>query len=111
MALWQETPGGLRLRVRVQPRGSRNRVVGVHADALRVQVTAPPVEGAANAAVVELLAEWLHVPRRSVTIVAGMSARDKVVSITAQAGVELGARLETALAELQSAKPEHSRRR
>ena len=100
MALWQDTPGGLRLRVRVQPRGARNRVVGVRADAVKVQVTAPPVEGAANLAVVELLAEWLNVPRRSVTIVAGHSARDKLVEIASQAGVELVARLQAALADL-----------
>ena len=57
--------------MRVQPRSARDRVVGLHGGALKVQVTAPPVDGAANRAVIELLAEWLGVPRRAVAVVRG----------------------------------------
>lgn len=71
----------LRLRVHLQPRASRSRIVGRHGDGLKVQVHAPPVDGAANAALVELLADTLGLPRRAVRIVRGATARDKVVEI------------------------------
>lgn len=66
----------------VQPRSSRSGVDGLHGDALRVRVNAPPVDGAANEAVVEVLAKALGVPRRAVTIVAGHGSRSKVVEVT-----------------------------
>lgn len=75
------TTGGLRLRLRVQPRSSRNRVVGLHGESIKVQVTAPPVEGAANDAVRAVLAAWLDVPRSAITIVKGQAARDKVAEV------------------------------
>jgi uncharacterized protein (TIGR00251 family) len=71
----------VRFGVRVQPRASRAGVDGVHGDALRVRVSAPPVDGAANDAVVEVLATALGVPRRAVTIVAGAGSRSKVVEV------------------------------
>ena len=55
--------------------------MGVHGDALKVRVAAPPVDGAANAALVELLAAALGIPRRGVRIVSGASSRSKVVEI------------------------------
>ena len=70
-----------RFAVRVQPRSSRAGVDGVHGDALRVRVNAPPVEGAANEAVVEVLAKALRVPKRAVTIVRGATSRSKVVEV------------------------------
>lgn len=73
--------GGVRFRVHVQPRASRSEVTGVREGALRVRLQAPPVEGAANDALVELLAERLEVPRRDVRIVAGASARSKLVDV------------------------------
>ncbi len=76
-----EREGAVRFSVRVQPRSSRNGVDGVHGEALRVRVNAPPVEGAANEAVVEVLAEALGVARRAVRIVTGASARSKVVEV------------------------------
>jgi uncharacterized protein YggU (UPF0235/DUF167 family) len=51
---------------------------------LKVQVTAPPVEGAGNRAVVDLLSEWLGVPRRSVAVLRGQSARDKLVEVVSE---------------------------
>ena len=71
----------LRLRVRLQPRASRDRVVGWHGTALKIQVHAPPVDGAANAALVNLLARTLAVPPRAVHIVHGDTSRDKVVEV------------------------------
>ena len=76
-----ERDGAVRFAVRVQPRASRTGVDGLHGGALRVRVNAPPVDGAANAAVVEVLAEALGVARRSVRVVAGGSSRSKVVEV------------------------------
>ncbi|MGH7693580.1 MAG: DUF167 domain-containing protein [Gemmatimonadaceae bacterium] len=72
---------GVRFSVHVQPRAARTEVRGVHNGALRVRVQAPPVDGAANAALVELLAGSLGVPRRSVRVVSGETARLKIVDI------------------------------
>ncbi|HEX9055736.1 MAG TPA: DUF167 family protein [Gemmatimonadales bacterium] len=75
------------MRVRVQPRASRSEVVGLHGDEIRLRVNAPPVDGAANEAVVRLLAERLGVPRSAVEVAAGAAARHKVVLV---AGVTRG---------------------
>lgn len=83
----------VRLAVRVQPRASRPGVDTVIGDALKVRVHAPPVDGAANEAVVEVLAEALGVPKRSVTIVSGASSRSKVVEVTNLSAAEIRARL------------------
>ncbi|MBF0627376.1 MAG: YggU family protein [Magnetococcales bacterium] len=69
------------LTVRVQPRASRERVLGVQEDALRIALTAPPVEGAANEALSRLLAKELEVATGRVRIVQGEQARNKVVRI------------------------------
>jgi uncharacterized protein (TIGR00251 family) len=74
-------PSGVRFGVRVQPRASRNEVSGIREGRLVVRVTAPPVDRAANEAVVRLLAEWLDVPRAAVRIVGGETGRTKVVEI------------------------------
>jgi uncharacterized protein (TIGR00251 family) len=73
--------GTIRFSVRVQPRASRSEIVGLHGDALKVRLSAPPVDGAANAALVELLAAALGVPRRSVRVVSGATSRGKIVEV------------------------------
>jgi uncharacterized protein len=75
------TARGVRITVRVQPRASSNTIVGVHGDALKVRLTAPPVDGAANEALVELLRDAFGIAARAVTIVSGASARTKVVEL------------------------------
>jgi uncharacterized protein (TIGR00251 family) len=79
----------VRFAVRVQPRSSRAGVDGVHGDALKVRVHAPPVEGAANAAVIEVIAAALGVPKRSVRIVTGEASRSKVVEVSGLAAREV----------------------
>lgn len=76
-----EVDGGVELRVLVQPRASRSRVIGEHGGALKIALAAPPVDGAANEALVELLAELWGVPRRQVSLVSGQSSRRKVVRV------------------------------
>ena len=69
------------LRVRLQPRAKRNELVGVREGTLVVRVTAPPVDGKANAALCKLLAKRLGVPPSTVAVVRGQSAREKVVHV------------------------------
>jgi uncharacterized protein len=76
-----EESGVVRFAVRVSPRASREAFAGVHDGALKVSLTAPPVEGAANAALVALFAKALGVPKRAVRIVAGESSRTKRVEV------------------------------
>lgn len=72
---------GIRFAIHVQPRAKKPGIDGVHGDALRVRVSAPPVEGAANEAVVRVIAEALGVPARAVRIAAGQSGRQKLVDV------------------------------
>ena len=90
--------GGLRIRLRVQPRSARNRIAGVHGEALKVCVTAPPVDGAANAAVIALLANVLGIAKSRITIVAGATGRDKQVIVNANPSASVLAKLEAAVA-------------
>lgn len=71
----------VRFQVRLQPRASRNEIAGTHAGALRVRLHAPPVDGAANEALVAFLADRLDVPRREVRIVTGATSRTKTVEV------------------------------
>jgi uncharacterized protein (TIGR00251 family) len=65
----------------LQPRASRNEIVGRHGTELRLRLTAPPLDGAANAALIRFLAEALGVARAGVTLLTGESSRSKVVSV------------------------------
>ncbi len=83
---WQRTATGLRLTVRLTPRGGRDALGGVRRDQagraqLLARVSAPPVEGAANAALVRLLAKALNVPKSAVAITSGETARIKTLEI------------------------------
>ncbi len=95
MATWYQWQGeDLILTLRVQPRASRDEIVGPHGDTLKVRITAPPVEGKANAHLLRFLADAFDVPRASVVLLSGDSARGKRVRISspgvlpAETGVE-----------------------
>ena len=82
LSLRVETRGAsVRVSVHVQPRASRSEVVGLHGSSLRIRIQAPPVAGAANAAVEALLAECLGVSHRAVRVVGGLTSRAKTVDI------------------------------
>ena len=83
-----------RLALRVSPGSRTNAVVGRHGDAWKVRVSAPPEGGKANAAVVELLADILGVPARTISVVSGHGARDKLVELAGIAPDEIERRLE-----------------
>lgn len=81
-----------RFAVRLSPRAARDGVDGVVDGDLRCRVTAPPAEGAANAALLRLLAGELAVPRGSLRIVVGATARTKVIEVEGRTAAELLAR-------------------
>jgi uncharacterized protein (TIGR00251 family) len=87
------TATGVMLRLRVQPRASRDGVAGVIADAIRLRLRAPPVGGAANDALIRFLAAKLNVPRSAVKLVSGPTGRAKLVAVTGVSVEETAQRL------------------
>ena len=77
----RESGGAVTFAVKVHPRAKKNAITGKMGEALKIALTAPPVEGRANQAVIEFLAEVLRVPRASVSIAAGQSSRNKVIRV------------------------------
>ena len=78
----QESNGAITFAVRVIPRASRDAIEGEYQGAVKIRLTAPPVDDRANEALIRLLAERLNVPRSAVRIVAGEKSRTKRVEIT-----------------------------
>jgi len=77
----RETADGISFELHVQPRASRNGVTGIQEGAVRIRLTSPPVDGAANEQCVKLLAVLLGVRRRDITIVSGETSRHKTVRV------------------------------
>jgi uncharacterized protein (TIGR00251 family) len=77
-----ETARGITFAVKVHPRARKNAITGVVGNALKLALTAPPVEGKANQSVIEFFADLFEIPRSSVTIASGETSRNKVVRIT-----------------------------
>jgi len=92
-----ESAKGVSFSVKVQPRARRNAITGTLGDALKLALTAPPVEGRANQAVIEFLAETLEIPRASVTITSGETSRNKVVRVAGVSKRIVEQKLEAAL--------------
>ena len=86
MAVLQESGQGVTLNVKIQPRARRNGIVGQVGDALKIAITAPAMEGRANEACIQFLAELLRQPRSSISIVSGQKSRNKAIQI---AGISL----------------------
>ena len=87
-----------RVRLRVSPGARRCELVGRHGDGWKVRVIAPPEDGRANDALLDLLAKRLDLPRRSLSIVSGHTSREKVVRLDGIGRAESERRLEGALA-------------
>jgi uncharacterized protein (TIGR00251 family) len=81
----RDIPGGVEIAVRVIPRARKSEIAGVRAGALLIRLAAPPVDGAANAALVDFLGRQLDLPARSIRIVSGERARLKRVMISGAA--------------------------
>lgn len=73
------TPQGAVLNLRIVPRAAKNAIQGEHGDALKVRLCAPPVDGAANAALIEFLADTCDLPRARVQLLSGQTSRNKRV--------------------------------
>lgn len=89
MSVLSATAGGVRIAIQVQPRASRTELAGLHGEALKIRLAAPPVDGAANAALIRFLAETLNVPRSAVEISSGLSGRRKSVVVSGLGLVEV----------------------
>jgi uncharacterized protein (TIGR00251 family) len=92
----RDAEGGSTVRVRVSPRASRDGLGGFRAGALVVRVTAPPIDGQANAAVARLVARVLGVPAGAVELLRGAKGRDKLLRVTGLSADAVRARLQAA---------------
>lgn len=91
MAWFTPVAGGVEIDVLAVPRSSRSRVTGIHDDCLKVQLAAPPADGAANQALVELIAALLGVRRSDVSIVSGHGHRRKRVRVAGVSAAQVEA--------------------
>jgi uncharacterized protein len=90
-----DTPAGATFTVKVHPRAKKNAITGALGDALKLALTAPPVDGRANEACIEFFASLLKVPRSSVTIASGETSRRKVIRVAGLSVDEVRRRLGT----------------
>jgi len=88
-----DTPDGATFAIKVHPRARKNAITGELGGALKLSLTAPPVEGRANEACIEFLANLLKVPRSSVTIASGQSSLRKVIRVSGVSADEVQTRL------------------
>ena len=88
-----DSPSGATFAVRIHPRARKNAITGELGEALKLSLTAPPVEGEANAACIEFFANLLKVPRSSVTIAAGQTSRNKLIAVAGLTAQQLRDRL------------------
>jgi len=84
----RESANGISFSVKVQPRAKKNQIIGTLGDSLKLALTAPPVGGKANQAVIDFFADLFQIPRSSVTIASGDTSRNKVIRV---AGLTLAA--------------------
>jgi uncharacterized protein (TIGR00251 family) len=89
----KDVADGCTLSVRVHPGARKNAVTGIHAGALKIALTSPPVDGKANEALIAFLAEALRLPQARIALVAGISSRSKTVRITGKSAAEVAAAL------------------
>lgn len=88
------------LSVHVQPKASRTRIAGLHGEALKLCITSPPVDGKANAAVIQFFAKLFKIPRAAVTIASGEASRDKRIILAGVSMAQAEAVLQPLLAPL-----------
>ena len=81
MALIKEDTDSITFKVYIQPRSSKNMIIGLHGDTIKIKLTAPPVDNAANKMCIEYLAKCLRVPKTSIEIVSGHNSRTKRIRL------------------------------
>ncbi|MDD4753286.1 MAG: DUF167 domain-containing protein [Desulfitobacteriaceae bacterium] len=84
---------GVIFNIKVQPRAAKNEVAGLIGDALKLRITAPPVDGAANDAVIKFFADFFRVPKKGVTIVSGLTSRQKTIQVVGITSEEVKSKL------------------
>jgi len=95
MVAIREHSAGVTFAVKVHPRARKNAITGEVGDALKVSLTAPPIDGRANDGCIGFLANLLKVPRSSVTIAAGLSSRSKVIRVVGLTAQQVRDRLKS----------------
>lgn len=96
----REVSGGVEITIKVVPGASRDRIVGMLGDALKIQVAAPPEKGKANEAVIRLLANSLDCPQSQISLVQGQSSARKVLLIRRMTREAVIAKLSGYLAQI-----------
>jgi uncharacterized protein len=91
----QESHGGVTFAVKIHPRARKNAITGEVGDALKLSLTAPPIDGRANQACIEFFAKLLNLPRSSVTIASGRTSRRKIIRVIGMSAEEIRKRIET----------------
>ncbi len=86
--LHQGKDGSVFIKIYVQPRASKNGFAGIHGGALKLRITAPPVDGKANSMIIAILAKVLHIPKSNILLSSGQQSRQKRFKVT---GLELDA--------------------
>lgn len=89
----REDKGGVNIKVKVQPRSSRNQLAGILDGALKIKLTAPPVDGSANEALLRFLAAVLKLPRNSLVLLSGQTGRNKTIRVEGVTAREVEERL------------------
>jgi uncharacterized protein len=85
----QDVADGCTLSVRVHPGAKKNSITGLHAGAVKISLTTPPVDGRANEALIAFIAELVRIPRARISIVAGASSRTKLLRLTGKSATEV----------------------
>jgi len=93
MVTIHDPPSGATFAVKVHPRARQNAITGQLGDALELSLTAPPIEGRANEACIEFLANLLKLPRSSVTIASGQNSPRKVIRVVGLSAEEIRRRI------------------
>ena len=94
MPFLTDTPAGAVLSLRIIPRAAKNAIQGVHGDALKIRLCAPPVEGAANSALVEFISDVLSIPRARIQLLSGQTSRNKRVLLAGMKAGDIRERME-----------------
>jgi uncharacterized protein len=104
MPFIQEDNDGIILNILIQPRSSKNMVAGPHGDALKIKLTAPPVDGAANKMCIEYIAKWVRIPKSSIEIISGHASRTKRVLLRCRNDTKDRKRIRSLLSSISSQK-------
>jgi uncharacterized protein (TIGR00251 family) len=89
----EDVEDGCTLAVRVRPGAKKNDIAGIHAGAVKISLSAPPVDGRANELLIEFLAELLRIPRARISLLTGATSRMKRLRITGKSAAEVQAAL------------------